>query len=181
MKKIICALGLLMLLTLSGCQNSGGETAGQQFESLGASFEDGKTVTVDMNREEVLEEMGGEPDDWTAKYGLIAYYGAQSPYEVTSLQYVGQEEMPFSTSLGVDMGDSADDIKEALGEPASESADRYSYGLERGEDGYTLFPGTEEAFYQYAGGEGDPYNLYMANFTLEDGKVTEFSVYVLRE
>ena len=89
-----------VLLTLSGCQNSGGETAGQEFESLGASFEDGKTVTVDMNREEVLEEMGGEPDDWTAKYGLIAYYGAQSPYEVTSLQYVGQEEMPFSTSLG---------------------------------------------------------------------------------
>ena len=161
-----------MLLTLSGCQNSGGETAGQEFESLGASFEDGKTVTVDMNREEVLEEMGGEPDDWVTKYGLIAYYGAQSPYEVTSLQYVGQEEMPFSTSLGVDMGDSADDIKEALGEPASESADRYSY---------TLFTGTEEEFYQYASGEGDPYNLYMANFTLEDGKVTEFSVYVLRE
>ena len=181
MKKIICALGLLMLLTLSGCQNSGGETASQEFESLGASFEDGKTVTVDMNREEVLEEMGGEPDDWVTKYGLIAYYGAQSPYEVTSLQYVGQEEMPFSTSLGVDMGDSADDIKEALGEPASESADRYSYGLERGEDGYTLFTGTEEEFYQYASGEGDPYNLYMANFTLEDGKVTEFSVYVLRE
>ena len=102
--------------------------------------------------------------------------GPPSPYEVTSLQYVGQEEMPFSTSLGVDMGDSADDIKEALGEPASESADRYSYGLERGEDGYTLFTGTEEAFYQYAGGEGDPYNQYMANFTLEDGKVAEFSV-----
>lgn len=189
MKKVlyICLVCLLMVVPLSGCQNSGNNYV---FETLSVTLDGEKTLNFDMNQEKVRAVMGEEPsetetkeeakridDEWES-FSLSVEYFVDSPYEVAELQVSLPSNTQFETSLGIAKGDSAASVKEKLGEICMtkeiDSGVSYSYGLLYADGKYQIVD-YNKSFAELVGDHEDA-KVYLVNFSCVDDKVAAFYI-----
>ena len=187
MKRVLCgALAVILAIgCLTGCQKSNEK----KFETLSVTFEDGKTVSTDMDQETVRKNMADPPyntlelqdsttDEWTIDYGLYVDYRND---KVDAIFIASEPNKTYSTSIGVSYGDSVASLKEKLGNPTeiSEESTDYQYGFILEEGRYTLFNGTLEDFFQQGLADQQGVSFYMVSFKSENDKINSFSVYKL--
>ena len=189
MKKVlyICLVCLLMVVPLSGCQNSGNNYV---FETLSVTLDGEKTLNFDMNQEEVRTVMGEEPsetgeneigkkisDKWES-FSLSVDYLAESPHEVAELQVSQPSNTQFEISLGIAKGDSTASVKEKLGEicitKEIDSGVSYSYGLLYADGKYQIVD-CNKTFGELMGDHEDA-RIYLVNFSCVDDKVAAFYI-----
>ena len=189
MKKVlyICLVCLLMVVPLSGCQNSGNNYV---FETLSVTLDGEKTLNFDMNQEEVRTVMGEEPsetgeneigkkisDEWES-FSLSVDYLAESPHEVAELEVSLPANTQFETSFGIAKGDSAASVKEKLGELCMtkeiDSGVSYTYGLLYADGKYQIVD-YNKSFGELIGDNEDA-KVYLVNFSCVDDKVAEFYI-----
>lgn len=123
-KSVVLLLVLCLMCGTAGC----GPQAGK-LDSLGVAYEDGRTVTMDMDMAAVRQVMGSNYENAP---GIDSYQfdrwreGALFvDYKVDQVSdiYVAGEAQPWSTTLGVSYGDSLAAVKERLGEPMRDQRD----------------------------------------------------------
>lgn len=178
---------LLMVVPLSGCQNSGNNYV---FETLSVTLDGEKTLNFDMNQEEVRATMGEEPsetktkeeakridDEWES-FSLSVEYFVDSPYEVAELEVSLPSNTQFETSFGIAKGDSAASVKEKLGELCMtkeiDSGVSYTYGLLYADGKYQIVD-YNKSFGELIGDNEDA-KVYLVNFSCVDDKVAEFYI-----
>lgn len=176
---------VLLLFSLSGCHNS---DKNHTFDTLGITFDGGKTLNMEMDQEAVRKVMGKEPtetkeeygeisDYWDLDYWLCVDYKAESPYKVTHI-FVGLKDLDFETSLGISKGDSVASMKETLGDlySQSDSEDNISYFYAfRYADGKYEMVDPNKSIGELTGGSED-IGLYGVSFTSENDTVIACSL-----
>ncbi len=178
---------LLMVVPLSGCQNSGNNYV---FETLSVTLDGEKTLNFDMNQEEVRATMGEEPsetktkeeskkisDEWES-FSLSVDYLEESPHEVAELEVSLPSNTQFETSFGIAKGDSAASVKEKLGEMCTtneiDSGVSYNYGLLYADGKYQIVDHNKTVG-ELIGDRKDA-KIYLVNFSCVDDKVAAFYI-----
>lgn len=184
MKKSVCMLlaSVLLVFALTGCQSSEKSSA---FETLSVTFSGEKTLSMEMNQEEVQTVMGKEPDKveemngtitarWDLEDTILVDYKEESPCEVTRIS-LSLADIDFETSLGIAKGDSVTSMQEKLGDLyiKSESDDETSYFYAfRYADGQYEIVDSNNTIGDITGGSSDV-GVYSATFICEDDQVTK--------
>lgn len=183
MKKVVGIMlaCVLLVFSLSGCQNSG---ESRTFETLSVTFDGGKTLSMEMNQEavrkvigeeptETKEEMGQLSDDWDLDYALSVKYKTEEPYKVTWISFP-MAGVDFETSLGIAKGDSVASIKEKLGDLCTKSdsdeSTSYSYAFRYADGKYEIVD-PNKTIGELMGDSKDV-GFYGATFVCENDKVT---------
>lgn len=185
MKKVVGIMlaCVLLVFSLSGCQNSGGN---RTFETLSVTFDGGKTLSMEMNQEAVRKVIGEEPtetkeefgqlsDHWDLDYSFYVHYKTEEPYKVTWISFP-MAGVDFETSLGIAKGDSVASIKEKLGDLYSQSdsdeTTSYSYAFRYADGKYEIVD-PNKTIGELMGDSKDV-GLYGVTFVCENDKVTRF-------
>lgn len=187
MKKLFCGILAVVLIfgCLAGCANK--SKSDLNFETLGVTLYDGIVVSTDMDQETIRKNMKESPsntieltdsvqDEWVLDYGLFVNYDSSN--WVSSISVVGSEHEKFTTSLGISQGDSVASMKEKLGEPMEEDEARYTYGFYLVEGRYIIARGNTDSFFSSLVENSDT-KAYTVNFSTNDDKIKNFSVYRL--
>ena len=189
MKKSICMLlaSVLLVFALTACQ---GSEKSSTFETLNVTLDGEKTLSMEMNQEEVRAVMGEEPsktgeneigkkisDEWES-FSLSVDYLAESPHEVAELEVSLPANTQFETSFGIAKGDSAASVKEKLGELCMtkeiDSGVSYTYGLLYADGKYQIVD-YNKSFGELIGDNEDA-KVYLVNFSCVDDKVAAFYI-----
>lgn len=189
MKKLFCGILAVVLILgcLAGCSNT--SKSDLYFETLSVTLYDGKVVSTDMDQETIRKNMKESPsntieltdsvqDEWVLDYGLFVDYDSSN--WVSYIFVVGSEGGNFTTSLGVSQGDSVASMKEKLGEPMEEDEARYTYGFYLVEGRYIIARGNTDSFFSSLV-ENSDINAYTVNFSTDNDKIEDFSVYHLTQ
>lgn len=178
---------LLMVVPLSGCQSSENNYV---FETLNVTLDGEKTLSMEMDQEEVRAAMGEEPsktgendigkkisDEWES-FSLSVDYLAESPHEVAELEVSLPANTQFETSFGIAKGDSAASVKEKLGELCMtkeiDSGVSYTYGLLYADGKYQIVDYNKS--YGELIGDNKDAKVYLVNFSCVDDKVAAFYI-----
>lgn len=184
MKQLFCGILTVVLILgcLAGCSNT--SKSDLYFETLSVTLYDGKVVSTDMDQETIRKNMEKAPsntvleDECVLDYGLFVDYDSSN--WVSSISVVGSEHEKFTTSLGVSQGDSVASMKEKLGEPMEEDEARYTYGFYLVEGRYIIARGNTDSFFSSLV-ENSDINAYTVNFSTDNDKIENFSVYHLTQ
>lgn len=184
MKKSICMLlaNVLLVFAFTACQST---EKSSTFETLSVTFSGEKTLSMEMNQEEVQTVMGKEPDKveemngiitarWDLEDTILVDYKEESPCEVTRIS-LSLADIDFETSLGIAKGDSVASMQEKLGDlcTKTESDDYTSYFYAfRYADGKYEIVDSNKTIGDITGDSSDV-GVYGATFICKNDQVTQ--------
>ena len=188
MKKSISVLlaSVLLVFALTACQNSEKSPA---VETLGVIYEDGATITMDMDQEAVKKDIKDAPNEteernveisdmWISGRSFSVHFETETPNRVIRIFVLESEEQNVSTTLGVSKGDSVASMKEKLGELCSVTENSgesdYLYGFQYVEGRYEMVD-VDAAFNELSDNLENA-RLYAVNFSCKDDKIV--SIYI---